>query len=47
MSCMAVAIRPAHLYNAGPEHVGFSSTRKILRASSAKHREVLGESHEG
>ena len=29
------------------EHVGFSPTRQILLAPSAKRREVFGESHEG
>ena len=39
--------RPSHPYNAGTEHVGFSQTRKILLASSAKRHEVLDKSHEG
>ena len=38
--------RPSHLYNAGTEHVGFSTTRQTLLAPSAKHRDVAGESHE-
>ena len=51
MSCMAVVVsygyRSSHPYNVGTEHVGFSPTRQTLLAPSAKHREVLGESHEG
>ena len=43
-SRMTIAIRPC---NAGTEHVGFSPTRQALLASSAKRREVFGESHEG
>ena len=39
--------RPSHPYNAGTEHVGFSRTTQKLLAPIAKHREVLGESHEG
>ena len=39
--------RPSRPYNAGTEHVGFSPTRQTLLAPSAKHREVLRESHEG
>ena len=41
-----MTMRPSHPYNAGTEHVGFSPTRQILRAPSAKRREVFGESHE-
>ena len=37
---MAVVVpmtsRPSHQYNAGTEHVGFSPTRQILLAPSAK-----------
>ena len=51
MSCMAVVVydyKPSHPYSgAGTEHVGFSPTRQTLLASSAKRREVFGESHEG
>ena len=39
--------RPSHPYNAGTEHVGFSSTRQTWLARSAKRREVFGESHGG
>ena len=39
--------KTSHPYNAGTEYVGFSPTRQTLLARSAKHREVLGESHEG
>ena len=39
--------RPSHRYNAATEDIGFSSTRQTLPATSAKRREVLGESHEG
>ena len=37
--------RPPLAYNAGTE-VGLSPTGKTLLVASAKHREVLGESHE-
>ena len=40
-------LRPSHPYTAGTEHVGFSPTRRTMRAPSAKRREVLGEPHEG
>ena len=33
--------------NAEPEHVGFLPIRQTSLASSAKRREVSGESHEG
>ena len=39
--------RSSHPYNAGTEHVGYSSTRQTLLTPSAKRREVSGESHEG
>ena len=39
--------RPSHPSYAGTEHVGFSPTRQIWLAPSAKRREVLGEPHEG
>ena len=42
-----MTIDPRIPTNAGMEHVGFSPTRQISRAPSAKRREVLGESHEG
>ena len=35
-------------YNAGTEHVGFSTTtRQTSLAQNSKRREVFGESHEG
>ena len=46
ISCMAVVPRPSHSHDAGTEHVQFLSTRRTLLASSAKRREVFGESHE-
>ena len=36
---------PSHPQTAGTEHVGFSPTRQTLLTSSAKSREVFGESH--
>ena len=39
--------RPSHPYYAGTEDVGFLPTRQALNASSAKRREVFGESQEG
>ena len=42
-----MTIRRSHPYNAGTEDVGFSPTRQILLAPSAKRREVFDESHEG
>ena len=38
---------PSHPCNAGTEHVGFSPTRQISPALSAKRCEVFGESHDG
>ena len=45
-SGMTIVVWPLYLYNAGTEHVGFSPTRQTSRASSAKRREVFGDSHE-
>ena len=39
--------RPSHPYYAGTEHVGFSPTRQTFLETSAKLREVFGESQEG
>ena len=38
-------IRTSHPHNAGTGHVGFSQTRQVLLAPSAKRHEVFGESH--
>ena len=49
ISCMTVLQsndrKPSHPYKAVTEHVGFSPTRQTLLASSAKCREVSGDSH--
>ena len=45
-SGVTMAIRPKHSYNAGTEHVGFSSTRQALPAPSAERRVVFGEYHD-
>ncbi|CAM9415234.1 unnamed protein product [Laminaria digitata] len=43
-----ILYRISHPYSsAGTEHVGFSPTRQISLAPSAKRREVFGESREG
>ena len=42
-----MTIDPLHPYNAGTEHVGFSSTRQTLLAPSAKRCEVFSELHGG
>ena len=41
-----MTIRRSHPYNAGTEDVGFSPTRQILLAPSAKRWEVFDESDE-
>ena len=49
--CMTIApyqvvITPSHPHNAGMKHVGFSPTKQMPRAPSAKRRETPGESHD-
>ena len=42
-----MTIDPRNPYYAGMEHVRSSPAMQALLASSAKRRELLGESHEG
>ena len=37
----------SHLYNAGTEHVGFSTTRQKSREPSAKRREAFSDPMKG
>ncbi|CAN0168596.1 unnamed protein product [Ectocarpus sp. 4 AP-2014] len=48
MDVHTAVVRPltSHLYKARTEHAVFSPDQ-ALTSSSAKHREVFGESHEG